>query len=100
MEYNPNSPPASDTPETDELAHKQWGAWPKPGEIEAFDLAHSLERRLREVERKLLDTEENFRRLNGSYKAAEQRRKSAEGALDGMRERAEAAEQLLKGHKP
>lgn len=88
-------PEPGETPETDELAHKQWGTWPKPGEIEAFDLARSLERRLREVERKLLDTEENFRRLNGSYKAAEQRRKSAEGALEGMRERAEAAERRL-----
>ena len=60
------APPASDTPETDELAHKQWGTWPKPGEIEAFDLARSLERRLREAEAEAKRCHSNWTRLQNA----------------------------------
>ncbi len=34
------------TPRTDELAHKLWGKWAVPGEIESFDLARQLEAEL------------------------------------------------------
>ena len=80
-------PPASETPETDELAHKQWGTWPKPGEIEAFDLARSLERRLREAEATikavnadLLDATRELRRRDI---AAERRNEGEKGKVKG-----------------
>ena len=35
-----------ETPRSNNLAHKLWGTWPKVGEVEAFDLARTLEREL------------------------------------------------------
>ena len=65
--------PQSETPETDELAHKQWGTWPKPGEIEAFDLAHSLERRLLEALAKQDAMQRRAESAEADWQAAEHR---------------------------
>ena len=70
---NKNTSLESSTPETDELAHKQWGTWPKPGEIEAFDLARSLERRLLEALAKQDAMQRRAESAEADWQAAEHR---------------------------
>ena len=74
---NKESPPAptvqSELPDVDELAHKLWGTWPKPGEIEAFDLARSLERRLLEALAKQDAMQRRAESAEADWQAAEHR---------------------------